>query len=95
MRRRGVGCVAAPGGRVLDGPRAAAARAQAHAPARRRAPGGRRRLAGDPSPAQVAEIMYQPFFVLNREGGFEIYVPLNKDCVKPIKGVKGFNGWFE
>ena len=22
------------------------------------------------------------------------YVPLNKDCVKPIKGVKGFKGRF-
>jgi hypothetical protein len=23
------------------------------------------------------------------------YVPLNKDCVQPSKGVKGFNGRFE
>jgi hypothetical protein len=35
--------------------------------------------------------MYQ----LNRQGDFAIYVPLNKDCVQPIKGVKGFNGRFE
>jgi hypothetical protein len=32
--------------------------------------------------------MYQ----LNRLGDFRSYVPLNKKCVKPIKGVKGFNG---
>ena len=36
----------------------------------------------------IVELMYQ----LNRLGDFRSYVPLNKKCVKPIKGVKGFNG---
>jgi hypothetical protein len=39
----------------------------------------------------MAERMYQ----LNSKGILRSYVPLNKDCVKPIKGVKGFHGRFE
>jgi hypothetical protein len=29
------------------------------------------------------------------KGLLRSYVPLNKDCVEPIKGVKGFDGRFE